>query len=279
MSSSDSFPALSGGIPTKSQDLAASIIFTIAFALLLIPAAWRLISSESRSLVLIRPTIFCIAQVVAYGIRAVIANGNDSTQLFEASEILLLAGFILICEPIPALLTRVIGKKPKKGQLPTVPLDPRLAVHQRVLALLRVALIVALVMGIVAATSISTNESASTEQNIKTYRIVNAALVIVALVGCALVSISIISHGLLEHTAIIFLLVQSVLIIITAAYKLENVLKPAGSFSIGGKIAFYVLNSAVQWFIGANYFVLNLNRYFIDPSKRTQNGYPMTVQV
>jgi hypothetical protein len=38
---------------------------------------------------------------------------------------------------------------------------------------------------------------------------------------------------------------------LTAAYKLENTLKPSGSFSLQGKVVFYILNAAVQWFIGA----------------------------
>jgi hypothetical protein len=39
--------------------------------------------------------------------------------------------------------------------------------------------------------------------------------------------------------------------ILTAGYKLESTLKPAGNTSVGGKIAFYLLNSTVQCLIAA----------------------------
>jgi len=38
---------------------------------------------------------------------------------------------------------------------------------------------------------------------------------------------------------------------LTAGYKLESTLKPAGNTSAGGKAAFYLLNATVQWLITA----------------------------
>ena len=78
----------------------------------------------------------------------------------------------------------VIGKKikgPWRG--------PSVALLQRVLAILRVLLIVALIMGILAATNISDHASPSTISNIKTYRTTNAALILAAIVGSAILAV------------------------------------------------------------------------------------------
>lgn len=73
----------------------------------------------------IRPSVFVVIQVAAYVLRAIISDGHYSIGLFierflpifvldsalkltdlilQASEVLLLAGFMLIVEPVFALL-------------------------------------------------------------------------------------------------------------------------------------------------------------------------------
>ncbi|GFZ51233.1 hypothetical protein JCM24511_08991 [Saitozyma sp. JCM 24511] len=295
-----SFPAISGGIPTKSQDLVASTVFTVAYALLLLPAIWRLFSTRSRSIILIRPTIFCGAQAAAYALRAVVANGNDSEKVFEVgtasliesgvsfgvqyteaqfadpsvlqiSEILLLAGFILICEPIPALLTRVIGKE-GDGAFPSASRQ----LQRKGLAILRIALVIALILGILAATDISSNESASTQAAIKHYRTANACLVIGAMAGSAVVAVYVAIEGFITSRAVLWLVIQGVLIVLTAAYKLENTLNPSDPYALKSKVVFYILNAAVQWCIGLWYFTFNLNDLFVDWSTLA-NGQAQSV--
>jgi hypothetical protein len=85
--------------------------------------------------------------------------------------------------------------------------------------------LVALILGIVAATSISDHESASTIASIKSYRyvgfnktplisrIANASLVIVAIFGSGVLACLIVKLGLIEQSAVFFLVVQCGLIV------------------------------------------------------------------
>ena len=77
------FQNILGGIPSH-DDLAPSIVFTIAFALLLPVVIWRLVRPTTRSLVLIRPLIYILIRIVTFAIRADEANGDTSTGLFSA---------------------------------------------------------------------------------------------------------------------------------------------------------------------------------------------------
>jgi hypothetical protein len=93
-------------------------------------------------------------------------------------------------------------------------------------------------------------------------RIANASLVIVAIFGSGVLACLIVKLGLIEQSAVFFLVVQCGLIVgrgrysclrqmLTAGYKLESTLKPAGNTSAGGKAVFYLLNATVQWLITA----------------------------
>ncbi|KAF8597659.1 hypothetical protein BDV93DRAFT_562080 [Ceratobasidium sp. AG-I] len=68
--------SITGGIPTKAQDLAPSIIFIIAYACLIPLAIWRLASKASRSTTLIRPAIFVLVRIATYIVRAIQATGK-----------------------------------------------------------------------------------------------------------------------------------------------------------------------------------------------------------
>jgi hypothetical protein len=111
--------AVTGGIPVKSQDLAASvyiylaqvdakrtedrlmttdprilhihttrsIVFTIAYFLLLPVAIWRQAIPASRCWTLIRPIIFIALRIGTFIIRAVQANGNYQIGFFVAEQV------------------------------------------------------------------------------------------------------------------------------------------------------------------------------------------------
>jgi hypothetical protein len=93
-------------------------------------------------------------------------------------------------------------------------------------------------------------------------RIANASLVLAAIFGSGVLACSVVRLGLIEQSAVFFLVVQCGLIVgrgrysglpqmLTAGYKLESTLKPAGNTSAGGKAVFYILNATVQWLITA----------------------------
>ncbi|GAA99795.1 hypothetical protein E5Q_06498, partial [Mixia osmundae IAM 14324] len=200
---SNTFPSLSGGIPNKTQDFAASIVFAIAFAALIPAGIARLVSKDSRTFILIRPFIFCITQDAAYGMRAALANGNSSTGVYIASEILLLGGFSAICKPIPALLTRVAGKCQKRSFQHA---DNK--IQQHILLFCRLVVILAGIFSVIASTKISGNESQSTANSIEHYRIANAALIIGAISVSALIAVNLIQAGLLQILAVVVIVIQ-----------------------------------------------------------------------
>jgi hypothetical protein len=74
----------------------------------------------------------------------------------------------LVCEMKGLSLTRrsrVIGKE-GDGAFPSASRQ----LQRKGLAILRIALVIALILGVIAATDISSNESASTQASIKHYR-------------------------------------------------------------------------------------------------------------
>jgi hypothetical protein len=75
---------------------------------------------------------------------------------------------LLVCEMKGLSLTRrsrVIGKE-GDGAFPSASRQ----LQRKGLAILRIALVIALILGVIAATDISSNESASTQASIKHYR-------------------------------------------------------------------------------------------------------------
>ncbi|KAL7006481.1 hypothetical protein EMMF5_003902 [Cystobasidiomycetes sp. EMM_F5] len=257
---SGTIPALTGGVPLKSQDLAASIIFAAAFAPLLPLAIWRLVKKESRLLVLIRPAVFIQLQIVGYAIRAALSvqdsslTNQPSLALFIVSQVFLLAGSVLICEPIPSLVVRMIGKK-QNGV-------PHAYERQsRALRLAQLALLAALVIGIVASIKVSPDDSQDTLNTIIQMRIANAALIIGALGLTIIVALSLIGARVLAlNTGL--LAVQAVLIIIFAAYRLHIALHNPDPLAASTKIIFYVFNTLPQWLCCVLYFVFNLKTLY-----------------
>ncbi|KAM0745804.1 hypothetical protein T439DRAFT_384601 [Meredithblackwellia eburnea MCA 4105] len=78
--------SLTGGIPIKSQDLGASVIFTMIYLVIFPLAVWRLVASSSRCFALVRPTAFALARIITFVIRAIQADGHYSKGLFIAEQ-------------------------------------------------------------------------------------------------------------------------------------------------------------------------------------------------
>lgn len=70
-------PSLVGGVPTKA-DLAPSIIFSVAFALSLIPWLRRFINHKTRTVTLsIGVFLFSFERIIVYAIRASLAHNHS----------------------------------------------------------------------------------------------------------------------------------------------------------------------------------------------------------
>lgn len=254
--------SLLGGVPLKSQDLAASIVFAIYYLALAGPlAAFRLWSPATRSTLLIRPAIFTLARSATFVIRAVQANGqNADTGLYIAEQILLLCGFVLLCEPLLQLaafhITRHVAPTAERG-----------GHAPKVVILLRLCILAALVLGIYAGSQMgsvigASGDNSSSLNTLRTCRDVNAilCLVVTASVGLTVLfwHLTPRGHGL-PARATLLILALATLLSISSGYKLYIYEKsPAVSpVAAGAKVAFYCLSAlpealATALFLGVN---------------------------
>ncbi|GAA5888618.1 hypothetical protein JCM5296_001091 [Sporobolomyces johnsonii] len=260
LSLTDVFPqgfALTGGIPVKSQDLAASIVFIIAYFVLIPLAVWRVLNPASRTLLLIRPVIFLQTRIVTFILRAVQSNGHYSTGLFIAEQILLLCGFLLICEPLVALVKyhTFQGWVPtgQKGQAP----------FEWLLRFMKLALLVAIILGIVTGSEVSSAETDPSDANtLRQCRWANTiiALVVIVLAMALVLFVHVKETIPLRSTA--YLLVVGALLIIPSAYKLAIYASPPSPVSAGSKAVFYCLFSLPELVVTLLYLGVNLEAEF-----------------
>ncbi|KAM0746090.1 hypothetical protein T439DRAFT_384355 [Meredithblackwellia eburnea MCA 4105] len=124
MSVSSPFPTgvtLLGGIPTHTQDLAGSIIFLVLYLALMPLVGYRLASSKARCFALLRPSIFVGIRVATFAVRIYQTKGHYEIGYFIAQQILLLSGFILLCEPLVTLtvghISRFTSRKSQRWRI------------------------------------------------------------------------------------------------------------------------------------------------------------------
>ncbi|KEP47862.1 putative proteophosphoglycan protein [Rhizoctonia solani 123E] len=232
--------SITGGIPTKSQDLAPSVIFIIAYACIVPLAAWRLASKASRSTTLIRPAIFVLVRIATYIMRAIQSNGNYSETLFIVEQVFLLAGFPIICEAILSLLEYHITRthtSPKQGQI-----------TQRVCRLLKLALLVALILGIVAGTKMSSAITDPTKApQLRALRNANAALCLAIVLGIIVVVLFAQFHKNLPIQPTALLVFMAGCLTIAGAYRLALIHTSSPPLATSTKAKFYVLLALMEW--------------------------------
>ena len=194
--------------------------------------------------------------------------------------------------------SRVIGKKDDG-----IWRGASVAFFQRILALLRIALIVALIMGVVAATDISDHGSQSNIRSIKTYRTVNAALIFGAIGGSAVLGIMAQRHNLLPIRAMIMLVTTCSLIVRPSNLHLPmeltrvahycclqtgEYIETTGQFLAGRQdfvlraqlcgavdrdvdVVSYWRSPLIYFNRGLSSFVFNVNELFVDPTTSPQS--------
>ncbi|QRV74436.1 proteophosphoglycan protein [Ceratobasidium sp. AG-Ba] len=260
MSSSLQLPSglsITGGIPIKSQDLAPSIIFIVAYAILIPLAVFRIVRKESRSTTLIRPAIFIVVRIATYILRALQANGNYAEALFIVEQVFLLAGFPIICEAILSLLeshTTRTHTSSKQGQI-----------TQRVTRLLRIALLVALIIGIVAGTQYSSALSDPSKlDTLRTLRNVNAGLCLAIVIGVIVVVLVAQVHKNLPIQPTILLVFMAGCLVVAGAYRLAMIHTTSPPLSIATKAKFYILLTLMEWLVTATLFAFNVRMLFAE---------------
>ncbi|KAG8751050.1 hypothetical protein FRC12_012623 [Ceratobasidium sp. 428] len=260
MSSSIQLPAglsITGGVPTRSQDLAPSIIFVIAYACLIPLAGFRLAKKESRSTTLIRPAIFILVRLATYIMRAIQANGNYRQTLFIVEQVFLLGGFPIICEAILTLLEYHITRthtSPKQGQI-----------TQRAIRILRLALLAALIIGIVAGTQYSSDLSNPSKLNsLRTLRNVNAGLCLAIVLGVIFVVLVAHFHKNLPVRPTLLLVFMAGCLVVAGAYRLAMIHTTSPPLAVATKAKFYVLLSLMEWLVTTTLFVVNARTLFAE---------------
>ncbi|GAA5852679.1 hypothetical protein JCM8547_002587 [Rhodosporidiobolus lusitaniae] len=280
MSSSDaesslanSWPAgltLTGGIPTESQDLAASIVFAVAFLLLLPLAILRFAQPATRTWVLLRPTIVATLRIATYIIRAVEAKGNYSEGLFIAEQVLLLSGLIPLVDPIVSLLRAHV----KRNWIPEPPArageeQKKRTMLDRALRVLKLAVLVAIILGIVsgvkAGNAINDPDQAS---QLKTYRYATIGLTLFIIGVSALVCCAVHVRDGLPLRGTLFILLACGILLIPNLYKLVTALHHPSMLSGGTKAAFYLLSAWPEHLCILLYLWPNLNEMFDLPEAK-----------
>jgi hypothetical protein len=117
-SASDPLPSgysILGGIPLPGQDHAASIIFLVAFAILLFGTLFRYTRSATRTTALLRPIAFDLLRIVTYGLRYKQASGDYSVGLFIGTQVMFSLGLLFMGEPVLALLNEAAKRGLSRG--------------------------------------------------------------------------------------------------------------------------------------------------------------------
>ncbi|BGP14703.1 hypothetical protein JCM10213v2_002654 [Rhodosporidiobolus nylandii] len=228
---------LLGGLSSRSQDLAPSILFALAFAALVPLAVLRIGNRATRTSLLYRIVAAVVLRVATYSLRAVEATGEMKRGMRTAEQILLLTAPSLLYEPLLPLLRYHV----RRNWIPSVPSSQettKVTWLERALYVLWLTAWASLVLGIVAG---SEAYSASTAK-LKRYRYAGIALTLLIL-------------GL-------SLLICGAMHVVPTLYRLISTLSPPAPTSAAGKAVFYILFSAPELLVALLWFVVDLQRMF-----------------
>ncbi|GAA6063859.1 hypothetical protein JCM10212_003550 [Sporobolomyces blumeae] len=254
----DSIPhniSLTGGVPLKSQDLAASIIYVIAFVLVVPLALFRICRCDSRTAVLVRPSIFVGLRIGAYIVRSIQADGNYGSGLFIAEQILFLCGFLLLVEPF----TTLVKYNFYRNWIPTGEKNGL----ARILLLMRLAIFAAIDLGIYVGSRTSAAMSdPDLASSLKSCRWAGGIITVVV-IGLGLVlTLRAQLSGQSDLHRTTYLLALGTCLMVPAAYKLVFYGHPADPLSSTGKAVFYILWSLPELFATILYYSINLSTTF-----------------
>ncbi|BGP30860.1 hypothetical protein JCM10296v2_002619 [Rhodotorula toruloides] len=249
--------SLVGGVPLENRDLAASIVFIAVWALLTPLPVWRFAVRRTRVAVLVRPAIVIVIRIATFIIRALEANGNDATGLFIAEQILLLIGLIPLCEPLISLLRfhvrRYWTPSPSDGP------KERKTTLNRLLTLLRLALVAAIVLGCVTNAAMS---DPSKVDSLKHYRFAILGITLFISILSPTIAVVVSVQNGLPLGPVFFLIGCAACLVVPSVYKLIITLHPVSLISHGAKAGFYVFSCVPEVVLVILYFAFDLERMF-----------------
>ncbi|GAA5992680.1 hypothetical protein JCM5350_002542 [Sporobolomyces pararoseus] len=255
-SSSNTNFVLSGGAPRKDQDFVASILFTVAYSIVIPILALRYCRKSSRTSILIRIAFFVPTRIATFVIRTLQAGGDESEGLFVSEQILLLCGFLLLLEPFSTLvkfnLYRHWTPEGKKHNL------------ARTLFLIRLALLAAVGLGEYIG-SRAQDALTDPEGESKTLRKCRWAAGGISL-GVVVLSLGLSIYAqTLERSSYLrtgYLAALGTCLLVPSIYKLALYANPSSPFSSSGKAVFYLLFCLPELLATLVYLSVNLERTF-----------------
>ncbi|EIM86800.1 uncharacterized protein STEHIDRAFT_147275 [Stereum hirsutum FP-91666 SS1] len=265
--SSTNTSSIAGGLPTVSQDIAPSVIFLILYFVTNAVCIWRMISQYRKPLRMllsfIRIQLFESVRVVTMILRIVGAVNYTNTlkgtasineSLIIAEQILLSVGYLMIA----STLIKLTAFHEARGTGGVIPKQRR-----TVTGVLDLAIIVAIIFGIIAGTNYSKSlTDASTANSVRNDRKISAIIVLVVLALLIGYNALLSTRPDLPRKTSFWLIICSALLIVVPAYRLAQTLNPpSDSDSTGQKVAFYILQVAMEWLASTAILAVNAKEW------------------
>ncbi|EJU04448.1 hypothetical protein DACRYDRAFT_20972 [Dacryopinax primogenitus] len=272
------FPAISGGLPTR-PDLAPSIVFIVAYFLLLFPTIWRAYTYRRPRMLLftfIRLVLFLVIRIATFALRADEAvtaelpfNPLPSLNIFIAEQILLGVGFIVMLDLMVVFLQSHISRT-------DVPLEDetefaqanRAPILRYFITILHASLIAAIAMGIVAGAMYSSAVSnPSKNDTVKALRIASTSIALIVVGFIVIISLLLLirfPHLGVQRT--LYLFITGGLLLVIPAFRLSTSVATHTSLtdliSTATRVKFYILQAMVEWIVAALLVLVDVRVWF-----------------
>jgi len=243
-----------GGFPT-SKDLAPSIVFIIAFIIVLPVLVWRLARFQDRTVVLLRPAVFIVIRIASLILRAVMSKTNYGEGELIAELVLVSVGYLFLIEPLIALWNRHIATAVRKSQRP--------GWVRRLALFLRLGLLACIGTAIAGSALISgAVGNPSKESTVKQVRDASSIMAIVVIVVTT--NAIILTHIRLgldaRHT--LYLLAIAVPLIIISVYRTIQIFTANPSAAVRSKPAFWILQVLFEFIAFCLYVSISIPTWF-----------------
>ncbi|KAH7097396.1 hypothetical protein BKA62DRAFT_716546 [Auriculariales sp. MPI-PUGE-AT-0066] len=268
------------GIVPTSADFAPSIIFTIAYIVLLPVAIWRGASRETRCMALIQPVIFVVLRVATWAIRAYLAKAKLSIGLIATETVLVSSATVLLYRLFVAETRKILTNWVPRAA-PTSYDRRNQPVHRDslgiVLRLLDLALMATVIMSIYGATQTgdAINGVQDAIDTLSTLRKASA-FVLLGVSGICIGSLLWFSqqHSLPNRAVYVNCVIGLVLAVI-AAYRIAVAYRASGS---GSAAAFWCALALPEIIVVVIVFSLNLKEFVPENPQKVdysrQTGVP-----
>lgn len=280
-----SFPAISGGLPTK-PDEAPSIIFVIAYVALLPPAIWRTYNYRRPFGLLftfVRLCLFIGARIATFILRAIEAttvtlpnNPVPSVPVFTGEQVLLGVGFIvlvdLLIEMVKSHIWRTDVPVQDETQFSQQGQANRL---QQIVRGMHLLLLVAIGLGGAAGGSYNsalTNPSAAL--TVDKERTASTAISLTVTALCTLVSLFLLvrfPHLGAQRT--LYLLFTSCILLVVPAYRISTIsaqTTEADLVSVATRAKFFILQATTEWLVAGLMVFVDVRVWFFAGGEQAQ---------